>query len=118
MQNKEKPKEEVIRFLEWIEENPMQWEWIFGQRSVDTITPVKTMEDCDTLTFNGLYCVMMTILFSETGIIASRVFRRLVAKALIQKIQEIGELETSKEILELLREEWERIEREDKLQEN
>lgn len=112
MQPPEESKEEVIRFLEWIEEDPTQWEEILGERSVDPVTPAKTMEDCDVLTFSGLYSVMMMILFSETDIIAIRALKRLAAKSLIQKIEDIGALETSKEILELLKEEWERNDRE------
>jgi hypothetical protein len=118
MQNQLPQKEEVIRFLEWIDENPMQWEGILEQRSIESITPLKTLEDCDMLTFSGLYSVMMTILFSETSIIASRVLLRIAARALIKKIEEIGELETSKEILMLLNEEWERSDREAKLPDN
>lgn len=116
MQPQDKPKEEVVRLLEWIDKNPLEWERIFKQREVSSITPLKTMDDCDMLTFSGLYCVMMTILFSETGMIATRVFRRIVARTLLQRIEEVGELETSKEILQLLEEEWERIEKEAKLQ--
>ncbi len=115
MQTPEVSKEEVIRFLEWMEEDPTQWEEILGERSVDLVAPVKTLEDCDALTFSGLYSVMMMILFSETDIIAIRALKRLVAKSLIQKIEDIGALETSKEILELLKEEWERNDRETKL---
>ncbi len=116
MQSTEETKEEVIRFLEWIEEDPTQWEEVLEQRSVDSITTMKTMDNCDSLTFSGLYSVMMMIIFSETDIIAIRVLKRLVAKALIQKIESIGALETSKEILELLKEEWERSDREANLQ--
>ncbi len=118
MQNQEYPKEEVIRFLEWIDVNPMQWEGILEQRSIESITPLKTLEDCDMLTFSGLYSVMMTVLFSETSIISSRVLRRITARALIKKIEEIGELETSKEILNLLNEECDRADREAKLPDN
>lgn len=45
MQSTVETKEEVIRFLEWIEEDPTQWEEVLGQRSVDSITPMKTMDD-------------------------------------------------------------------------
>ncbi|WFR55637.1 hypothetical protein QA584_18750 [Anaerocolumna sp. AGMB13025] len=115
MQNQSPPKEEVIRFLEWIDENPMLWEGILEQRSIESIAPLKTLEDCDMLTFSGLYSVMMTILFSETGMISNRVLKRIAARALVKRIEEIGELETSKEIMRLLNEEWERIDKEAKL---
>lgn len=45
MQSTEETKEKVMRFLEWIEEDPTQWEEVLGQRSVDLITPMKTMDE-------------------------------------------------------------------------
>lgn len=116
MHNQENSEEEVIRLLNWIDKNPMEWESIFEQRGVSSITPLKTMEDCDTLTFSGLYSVMITILFSEATDITRRVIRRIAARAIIQKIEEEGVLDASKEILNLLNEEWERMEHEAKLQ--
>ncbi len=59
---------------------------------------------------------MITILFSEATDITRRVIRRIAARAIIQKIEEEGELDASKEILNLLNEEWERMEHEAKLQ--
>lgn len=45
MQSTEETKEKVMQFLEWIEEDPTQWEEVLGQRSVDLITPMKTMDE-------------------------------------------------------------------------
>jgi hypothetical protein len=115
LQIQEKPKDEVIRLLQWIANNPTEWERISQRREREEVPPLKTLEDCDLLTFSGLYSAMIVLMFSEQSIITSRVFRKIVARTLLQQIEELGELEALKDVLELLHEEWTRIENENRL---
>lgn len=108
-------KDEIIRLLQWIANNPAEWERINQRREREEVPPLKTLEDCDLLTFSGLYSVMIALLFSEQSIITNRVFRKMVARTLLQRIEERGELEALKEVLEFLHEEWTRIEKESQL---
>lgn len=106
MQDMDIQKSETILFLEWIINDPSVWDKLYVGKTRESIDSEKQIQDLDTLCAEGLYSLMLSLIFSDVGRGVERVFHQMVAKFILNRINEVGEFQATKELLDSLRQEW------------